>query len=153
VPAATRMKQESVAARDGPETGSAATASIDAMRESGQRLVYLAAERTLLMWVRTSATMMVLGFVVERFGLFFREIVHQGGAAPGPPVSLWFGGGLVCIGVVVSLGSALRFQHYARRYERGDSDPRPGLKVAVLLGFLLAVCGTALGVYLFTLAR
>jgi uncharacterized membrane protein YidH (DUF202 family) len=53
----------------------------------------------------------------------------------------------------VSLGAALRFARYARRYERGDTDPRPGLPVAVALGLLLALCGTALAVYLFLLSR
>jgi uncharacterized membrane protein YidH (DUF202 family) len=97
---------------------------------------------------------MVLGFVVERFGLFLTEIVQREGVrAEDGPVSLWFGGALVWMGVVVSLGSALRFLRFARRYERGDSDPRPGLSVAVVLGFVLAAAGTALGVYLLTLAR
>jgi len=145
----TREGAATEASRD--EEGAATLAG---MRDSGQRLVYLAAERTLLMWVRTAATLMVLGFVVERFGLFLSEIVRRDAARPpGPPVSLWFGGAFVCIGVVVSLGSALRFQRYARRYERGDSDPRPGLRVAVVLGFILAACGIALGIYLFMLAR
>jgi putative membrane protein len=135
-------------------SSSALNGAVGAMRQSGQRLVYLAAERTLLMWVRTAATLMVLGFVVERFGLFLSEIVHRQGAHPDEGhVSLWFGGALVWIGVVVSLGSALRFRRFARRYEEGDSDPRPGLSVAVVLGFLLAVSGAALGVYLLTLAR
>jgi putative membrane protein len=124
------------------------------MQESGERLVYLAAERTLLMWMRTAATLMVLGFVVERFGLFLSGIVQRDGAPPHDGhVSLWFGGALVWIGVVVSLGSALRFRRFARRYERGDSDPRPGLPVAVALGIVLALSGAALGVYLFTIAR
>jgi putative membrane protein len=130
------------------------TETVEAMRESGQRLVYLAAERTLLMWVRTAATLMVLGFVVERFGLYVGEVVHGGRAPAGDwHASLWFGGALVWIGVVVSLVSALRFRRFARRYEKGDSDPRPGLSVAVIMGFVLAVSGTALGVYLLTIAR
>jgi uncharacterized membrane protein YidH (DUF202 family) len=91
---------------------------------------------------------------VERFGLFLSEVVRREGAhANDGPVSLWFGGALVWMGVVVSLGSALRFSRFARRYEGGDSDPRPGLPVAVVLGFALAASGTALGVYLLTLAR
>jgi putative membrane protein len=51
------------------------------MQESGERLVYLAAERTLLMWVRTAATLMVLGFVVERFGLFLSEVARRSSAS------------------------------------------------------------------------
>src|SRR5690348_9802990 len=36
--------------------------------------IFFAAERTLLAWVRTGLTVMALGFVVARFGLFLRMI-------------------------------------------------------------------------------
>lgn len=36
--------------------------------------VYLAAERTLLAWIRTGLALMGFGFVVARFGLFLREV-------------------------------------------------------------------------------
>jgi len=35
---------------------------------------YLAAERTLLAWVRTGLALMGLGFVVARFGLFVQQL-------------------------------------------------------------------------------
>lgn len=35
---------------------------------------YLAAERTLLAWVRTGLALMVFGFVVARFGLFLQQL-------------------------------------------------------------------------------
>jgi len=40
--------------------------------------VPLAAERTLLAWVRTGLALMGFGFVVARFGLFLREIAQVG---------------------------------------------------------------------------
>ena len=42
---------------------------------------YLAAERTLLAWIRTGLAMMGFGFVVARFGLFLQqlEVVRVGG--------------------------------------------------------------------------
>ena len=36
--------------------------------------VPLAAERTLLAWIRTGLALMGFGFVVARFGLFLREV-------------------------------------------------------------------------------
>ena len=58
---------------------------------------YLAAERTLLAWIRTGLALMGLGFVLARFGLFLRAI--QGTAAPVVPAthsaSYWFGIGLL----------------------------------------------------------
>ena len=43
---------------------------------------YLAAERTLLAWIRTGLAMMGFGFVVARFGLFLQELrfAQNGGA-------------------------------------------------------------------------
>ena len=43
--------------------------------------VFFAAERTLLAWVRTGLTIMALGFVVSRFGLFVRLLELQAPAA------------------------------------------------------------------------
>ena len=39
---------------------------------------FMAAERTLLAWVRTGIALMGFGFVVARFGLFLRELVRVG---------------------------------------------------------------------------
>jgi len=41
----------------------------EAMSDLNDPRVFFAAERTLLAWSRTSITVMVFGFVVERFGL------------------------------------------------------------------------------------
>jgi len=46
------------------------------MSESDPR-VFFAAERTLLAWLRTGLTVMGLGFVVARFGLFLRLLSQQ----------------------------------------------------------------------------
>jgi putative membrane protein len=35
---------------------------------------YLAAERTLLAWIRTGLALMGFGFVVARFGLFLQQV-------------------------------------------------------------------------------
>lgn len=42
------------------------------MNEADEPRVYVAAERTLLAWVRTGLTVIAIGFVVARFGLFLR---------------------------------------------------------------------------------
>ena len=47
---------------------------------SAQRLVYFAAERTLMAWVRTALGLMALGFVTDRFGIVVRQTLPQ--AAP-----------------------------------------------------------------------
>jgi len=52
------------------------------MSESDPR-VFFAAERTLLAWLRTGLTVMALGFVVARFGLFLRIVALQVHGTPG----------------------------------------------------------------------
>src|SRR5262245_18207424 len=65
--------------------------------------VYFAAERTLLAWVRTGVTLIGLGFVVARFGLFLRIVnpTHPDSARMGHSswvgVALSLGGGLVTV--------------------------------------------------------
>jgi putative membrane protein len=39
--------------------------------------VFFASERTLLAWIRTGVAIIILGFVVSRFGLFFQLVALQ----------------------------------------------------------------------------
>jgi uncharacterized membrane protein YidH (DUF202 family) len=65
---------------------------------------YLAAERTLLAWIRTGLALMGFGFVVARFGLFLRqlEFLQHAPAAQSYGLSLWFGTALIVAGVIVN---------------------------------------------------
>ena len=56
------------------------------MDESNDPRVYFAAERTLLAWMRTGITVIGLGFVVARFGLFLQILRHD--PSPGQPSRL-----------------------------------------------------------------
>ena len=64
--------------------------------------VRLAAERTLLAWIRTGMALMGFGFVVARLGLFLRELAAQREKASdgSPHVSLWIGTALIVAGGV-----------------------------------------------------
>lgn len=117
--------------------------------------IYLAAERTLLAWVRTGLALMGFGFVVARFGMFLRELVaaRVGPAAvDGIPSqgrgSLWFGIALVIAGVVVNALAALDHARVVRSLRRGDTAPATKSAMAVVLGLLLAALGTAMAMYL-----
>jgi putative membrane protein len=54
---------------------------------------HLAAERTLLAWIRTGLALMGFGFVVARFGLFLQQlqIAQQASSMQPYGLSLWFG--------------------------------------------------------------
>ena len=117
--------------------------------------VYLAAERTLLAWVRTGLSLMGFGFVVARFGLFLREIVAaqaDGGAADPSPgrgqASLWFGVVLVAAGVLVNLLAATDHMRVVRGLRRGDTTAATKSAMGVVLALALALIGLAMAVYL-----
>jgi len=109
--------------------------------------VLFAAERTLLAWVRTSVTLMGLGFVVARFGVFLAAI--QGREAPtGHGLSAWIGIAFVVLATVI-LGVAAR-QHVrflrslgAREIPRGYGTWLPTFSAVALV-----VAGGLLALYL-----
>src|SRR4051794_2524685 len=82
----------------------------------------LAAERTLLAWVRTGLALMGFGFVVARFGLFLHEVAAAHGlpAEPPPGRSLWIGAALIALGVVVNVLAAVQHVRLLGRLRRGE---------------------------------
>ncbi|HKM67761.1 MAG TPA: DUF302 domain-containing protein [Candidatus Acidoferrum sp.] len=108
---------------------------------------YLAAERTVLAWIRTGIALMGLGFVLARFGLFLEEFNHLQPDAPVKSygVSLWIGIALILMGVSVCLLSTLRHLRMLKQLEAGESlfgrSPRLVVGVAValiVLGLVMA---------------
>ena len=75
--------------------------------------VFFAAERTLLAWVRTGITLMALGFVVARFGLFL-TLLAASGAASGH--GHWPSAALGIALVLLGAGSILAALHNHRVY-------------------------------------
>ena len=114
--------------------------------------VALAAERTLLAWVRTGLAMMGFGFVVARFGLFLREL-HP--AAPPIPSgygggSVLIGAGLVVTGVVVNVLAAIGHVRLLRRLERGERYRPSAVSLAVGVALVIAALGVVMIVRLLT---
>jgi uncharacterized protein (DUF302 family)/uncharacterized membrane protein YidH (DUF202 family) len=112
---------------------------------------YLAAERTLLAWIRTGLALMGFGFVVARFGLFIRELQVM---EHGPPVwssnglSLWFGVALIAAGVVVTFGSGWQHVRLVRELDQGSPPAKRSSALAVGVAVFLAFVGIAMAIYL-----
>ncbi len=111
--------------------------------------VYFAAERTLLAWVRTGITVIGLGFVVARFGLFLR-LLAPGHADPDRTgFSALLGIALAIGGGVLTALAALQFGAFLREL-KPEELPRSRVTrvLALVLAFAISTVGVVLGVYL-----
>ena len=120
------------------------------------RREYLAAERTLLAYIRTGVAMMGIGFVVARFSLMLRMLptsttpaVHHEPSA----YSLWLGTALVLAGTAVMLFSALQYILQIRLFNRSRRVSIPASWLAIGLAFAAGISGLMMAIYLVTSTR
>jgi putative membrane protein len=114
--------------------------------------VPLAAERTLLAWVRTGLALMGFGFVVARFGLFLHQLAAIRGvpAEPTPGRSLWIGAALIALGVVVNILAGVGHVRLLARLRRGEPYRPMAWSLAVVVTGIVAALGIVMTIYLFT---
>jgi putative membrane protein len=117
----------------------------------GRQLVYFAAERTLMAWLRVSLGLMALGFVIDRFGLFLRKAMPQ----IGPEIysknfSFWAGTVLVGSGSLMAAVAAVRYLRIFLDYQKdGRINPRSGILLAVISALTMVIFGIIISVFLF----
>ena len=113
--------------------------------------VFFASERTLLAWVRTGISVVGLGFVVSRFGLFLRLLAAQSLATtphPATGYSHFIGVLLVALG---SLSMAVATVQHGRFISPLPETERPASYSrtwAVWMGGLVTLASMALAAYL-----
>jgi putative membrane protein len=119
--------------------------------ETGEQTrLRLAAETTLLVWVRTCLGLMGFGFVVARFGLFLRELAEMGHIHVGRPqaFSVLIGTVLILLGVVLLLLALVSHRRFLNRLRRGEPEPTAGWTLGMTLCVVLAGLGMVLAAYL-----
>src|SRR5260370_8400448 len=114
---------------------------------------FLAVERTFLAWIRTGLALMGLGFVLAGFGIFLREFNLNQPNLPSRSygLSLWFGTGLIFLGVLVCLLSLVRYRRLLQQLQQPGALLSNPSALAITVALVLAVLDMPIAVYLFSL--
>jgi uncharacterized membrane protein YidH (DUF202 family) len=126
------------------------------------RRVHFANERTYLAWIRTSIGIMAFGFVVEKFGLFVKQVSYflnrQGAseihglvrgvttAPPSPGYSSLLGIFLVGLGAFMAVLAFIRYKKVERQID--EDTYRPSVILDTLLVISVLVVAIFLMLYL-----
>jgi len=113
--------------------------------------VFFAAERTLLAWLRTGLTIIALGFVVARFGLFIQLFAQQSQAPSSPThyhLSAALGVAFVIVGSLAILAAIVQHRRFIATLSPTDLPPAYSRDFALVLSAVVAALGIGLAAYL-----
>jgi putative membrane protein len=113
--------------------------------------VFFAAERTLLAWLRTGLTIIALGFVVARFGLFIQLVTMQSQTHSSDrslALSAALGVAFVVVGSVAILVAVAQHARFVATLSPADLPPAYSRSAAIVLSLAVAALGVALAGYL-----
>ncbi len=95
---------------------------------------HLANERTYLAWLRTSSSLLGLGFATNKFAQFLAELHAKSGEAPPKRFLLGsehFGIGMVIVATILIAISSWHYQRTRREIETDSFRPHSGLIRAI----------------------
>jgi putative membrane protein len=110
-------------------------------------------ETSLLVWLRTSLSLMGFGFVIARFGLFLREIARVGEVTVHTPRLLAVantisGTALMVVGVAVLIVAVVNHRRSVALLLQGEMPLPPRWSMSVIVSLFLAVVGLVMALYL-----
>lgn len=119
-------------------------------KESDPR-IFFAAERTLLAWLRTGLTIIGLGFIISRFGLFIQLLVLQPQLTTphaNAIISTLLGISFVLVGSILIVIAAVQHKRFVRTLADDQLPHTYVSKLAYLLAMFVASLGVLLAFYL-----
>lgn len=115
---------------------------------------HMANERTFLAWVRTNIGIIAFGFVIEKFGLFLRQmgLIFGKGAVQSPVTHTGYseimGIVLVGFGTLMSFLAYINFKKAEKQIKQGTAVYLPSGKIYFLLVMAIIAAGIFLTIYL-----
>lgn len=113
--------------------------------------VFFSAERTLLAWLRSGLTIIGIGFVVARFGLYLRVLSPK--LPPHPyetsfPLSAVLGIAFVVVGSLAIFAAAIQYYRFVAALSPPALPSAYSKRIALIVSVVVAMLGVALAAYL-----
>src|SRR5262245_41936500 len=111
--------------------------------------VFFAAERTLLAWVRTGLGLVGMGFVVAKFGLFFR-LLHPTADHADHTWAVPIGVALALLGSLASGVAAWQHRRFSKTLTANEMPRNYRVEPGLVLGFGVSLAGLILAAVIVT---